>query len=62
MRVFDADSVARCLPYDQLIEAIEEAFRTGATVPQRSHYSVEVHNGTNGSSIDARMNQRVHWV
>jgi ornithine cyclodeaminase len=51
MRVFDADSVARCLPYDQLIEAIEEAFRTGETVPQRSHYSVEVHNGTSGSLL-----------
>jgi alanine dehydrogenase len=51
MRVFDADSVARSLPYDQLIEAIEEAFRTGATVPQRSHYPVAVPNATSGSLL-----------
>ncbi len=51
MRVFDADSVARSLPYDQLIEAIEEAFRTGATVPQRSHYPVAVPNATSGNLL-----------
>jgi alanine dehydrogenase len=51
MRVFDADSVARSLPYDQLIEAIEDAFRTGATVPQRSHYPIAVPNATGGSLL-----------
>ncbi|MCI0518548.1 MAG: ornithine cyclodeaminase family protein [Woeseiaceae bacterium] len=51
MRVFDADSVANSLPYDQLIEAIEDAFREGATVPQRSQYPVAVPNATSGSLL-----------
>ncbi len=51
MRVFDADSVARSLPYDQLIEAIEEAFKIGATVPQRSHYPIAIPNATSGSLL-----------
>lgn len=51
MRVFDADNVATSLPYDQLIEAIEDAFREGATVPQRSHYPVAVPNATSGSLL-----------
>ncbi|HSD70187.1 MAG TPA: ornithine cyclodeaminase family protein [Woeseiaceae bacterium] len=51
MRVFNADNVATSLPYDQLIEAIEDAFREGATVPQRSHYPVAVPNATSGSLL-----------
>ena len=36
----DADSVANALPYDQLISALDEAFRVGATVPDRTHLDV----------------------
>ena len=36
----DADSVADALPYDQLISALDEAFRVGATVPDRTHLDV----------------------
>ena len=51
MRVFDADSVASSLPYDQLIEAIEEAFRAEVTVPQRTHYRVTVPNAASGNLL-----------
>jgi ornithine cyclodeaminase/alanine dehydrogenase-like protein (mu-crystallin family) len=51
MRVFDADSVASSLPYDQLIEAVEEAFRAEATVPQRSHYPIIVPNAASGNLL-----------
>ena len=36
----DADSVADALPYDQLISALDEAFRVGATVRDRTHLDV----------------------
>ena len=42
MQYYDRDTVARALPYDRLIDAIEEAFRRDATVPQRAHHRVEV--------------------
>lgn len=51
MRVFDAETVARSLPYDQLIEAIEDAFGEGATVPQRSHFPVAVPNAASGNLL-----------
>ena len=47
----DADSVATALPYDQLITALDEAFKVGATVPDRMHLEVEVP----GSSADGTL-------
>lgn len=42
MRIIDADSAARALPYDALIEALRSMFREGCTVPLRHHHGVEV--------------------
>ncbi|EKE76935.1 bifunctional Delta(1)-pyrroline-2-carboxylate/Delta(1)-piperideine-2-carboxylate reductase [Oceanibaculum indicum] len=42
MRIIDADSAARALPYDALIEALRAMFREGCTVPLRHHHGVEV--------------------
>lgn len=42
MLILDADAVARALPYEQLIDALDAAFRSGATAPPRVHYEVPV--------------------
>lgn len=42
MRIIDADSAAKALPYDALIEALRSMFRDGCTVPLRHHHGVEV--------------------
>jgi ornithine cyclodeaminase/alanine dehydrogenase-like protein (mu-crystallin family) len=42
MLTLDRHAVADALPFDQLIDAIESAFRSGARVPDRTHYDVEV--------------------
>ena len=42
MRIIDADSAVRALPYDALIEALRTMFREGCTVPLRHHHGVEV--------------------
>lgn len=42
MMSYDAQSVARSLPYDRLIDALEEAFRSDAVVPDRAHHQVQV--------------------
>lgn len=42
MRIIDANSVAKALPYDALIEALRSMFRDGCTVPLRHHHGVEV--------------------
>lgn len=40
----DAKAVAAALPYDQLIDALRQAFDVGADVPQRSHHQINVPN------------------
>ena len=47
----DADSVANALPYDQLISALDEAFKTGATVPNRTHMEVTVPGNADGTLL-----------
>ncbi|WP_439515093.1 ornithine cyclodeaminase family protein [Oceanibaculum nanhaiense] len=42
MRIIDADSAVRALPFDALIEALRTMFREGCTVPLRHHHGVEV--------------------
>ena len=44
MLTLDADSVAHALPYDQLISALDDAFKAGAIAPERTH--LEVGDGT----------------
>jgi alanine dehydrogenase len=41
-QIYDAVSVAQRLPYAALIEALDEAFRSDAVVPGRTHLQVEV--------------------
>ncbi len=47
----DADSVANALPYDQLIPALDEAFKTGAIVPDRTQLDVEVPGNADGTLL-----------
>ncbi len=47
----DADCVARALAYDQLIAALDEAFKVGAEVPERSHLNIEVPGSADGTLL-----------
>lgn len=40
--MLNAHAVARSLPYDQLIDALETAFRREVEVPERSHHQIQV--------------------
>lgn len=51
MRFFDAASVAEKLPYVGLIDALEGAFRAGATVPDRVHHRIGVEGGAAGTLL-----------
>jgi alanine dehydrogenase len=42
MHVFDAEAVAGLLPYEELIEALEHAFRQDWETPERTQHPVEV--------------------
>lgn len=48
MRVFTADDIAAALPYQRLIDALDRAFRSPASVPARSFHTVPVPNGKDG--------------
>jgi len=47
----DAKAVAKALPYEQLIEALKNAFSASIEVPQRAHYEVNVPNGAPGTLL-----------
>ena len=47
----DADSVANALPYDQLISTLDEAFKAGATVPDRTHLGITVPGYAGGTLL-----------
>lgn len=51
MQTFSAKQVAEALSYDQLIDALDEAFRTGAVVPDRVHHNMEIDNGHNATLL-----------
>lgn len=51
MQTIDAREVAARLPYDQLIDALAEAFRDGAIVPDRTHHTVETESGHDGTLL-----------
>lgn len=40
MKIYDADTVARRLPYATLIDALDTAFRGGVHVPPRAHHTI----------------------
>ena len=47
----NAEKVAKALPVDQLIEALNIAFSNGAIVPDRVHHEVTVPNGNAGTLL-----------
>ncbi len=47
----DAESIANALPYDQLIAALDAAFKAGATVPDRTHLEIEVPGNADGTLL-----------
>jgi len=51
MQFFDADTVARRLPYAPLIDALDEAFRRSAVVPQRAHHTIGIDDGTDATLL-----------
>lgn len=51
MLQIDASALARLLEPHQLIARLEQAFRAGAVVPQRPHYSIPVDCAPEGSLI-----------
>lgn len=51
MRVFDADAVARSLPYDLLTDALAAAFATDTDVPARAHHTIRVPGARDGTLL-----------
>ena len=51
MELLDAAAVATALPYPPLIDALDEAFRAGATVPARTAHTVGDASGAAGSLL-----------
>lgn len=51
MITVNADAVANALPYDQLIDALAEAFAANVDVPLRAHHTVPVPGGTDGTLL-----------
>ncbi|HWK74309.1 MAG TPA: ornithine cyclodeaminase family protein [Povalibacter sp.] len=51
MLTFNAQAVAQSLPYDRLIEAIEDAFRGEAEVPDRTQYPVRIPGEADGTLL-----------
>lgn len=47
----DANTVAAALPYDQLIDALDEAFRGDVEVPLRAHHAVPVPGGADATLL-----------
>jgi len=51
MRVLGASEVAAALPYDRLIEALDEAFKSDVVSPQRIHQDIQVPDGRDGTLL-----------
>jgi ornithine cyclodeaminase len=51
MRIFDANAVAQALPYDQLVDVLEEAFRIEVITPARPHFPVDVPGAAAGTLL-----------
>ncbi len=51
MQFFDAAAVAERLPYEKLIETLDDAFREGAVVPDRTHHTMTVPGGTDATLL-----------
>ena len=51
MMTVNAESVAAALPYDQLVDALDTAFAGETEVPLRTHHSVPVPGGADGTLL-----------
>lgn len=51
MQFFDAAAVARLLPYEKLIDALDAAFRSDVTVPDRAQHSIPQHGGADATLL-----------
>lgn len=51
MQMFDQKAVARALPYEKLIDALDNAFGSSVTVPQRSHHTIERSAGVDATLL-----------
>lgn len=51
MKLIDAASLSKTLPYGALVDAIDAAFSGGVTVPVRAHHDVPVENGQNSTIL-----------
>jgi ornithine cyclodeaminase/alanine dehydrogenase-like protein (mu-crystallin family) len=51
MQILDAENVADALPYGALIDALDAAFKEGATTPERSHHRVQVEDAADGTLL-----------
>ncbi|MEQ8206478.1 MAG: ornithine cyclodeaminase family protein [Woeseia sp.] len=51
MLTFDAQAVAESLPYDRLIVALEDAFRSEIDVPDRAHHPIKVPDEADGTLL-----------
>lgn len=51
MKLFDADALAKSLPYSDLIDAIDAAFKGGVTVPVRAHHTIPKGDGADGTLL-----------
>lgn len=47
----DAENIAKALPYGQLIAALDDAFKIGASVPDRTNHEVELPGGVDGTLL-----------
>ena len=51
MKIIDSEQVADALPYDALIDVLDEAFKAGAINPDRTHHEIEVPGATRGTLL-----------
>lgn len=51
MKFLDAQAVAMALPYEPLIDALDDAFQSELVVPERAHYDIEVPETATGSLL-----------
>ena len=51
MHILTAADVAKALPYDALMDALDQAFASDIEVPQRAHHDVAVPGGADGTLL-----------
>lgn len=51
MKLLDAAALSDALPYSNLVDAIDAAFKGGFTVPVRAHHNIDVKNGQDSTLL-----------